>query len=100
MTFSSASSRPKSSLSLMRAAAIVTATWLLIIILIQPTIPSAYGHAIPTTYSIQPNSILQTDTIASELTISFSERPDPQISYIRVTNTQNERIDSDDFTVS
>jgi copper transport protein len=100
MIFSSSSSRPKPSLSMMHAA-IITATWLFIIVVItQPTIPSAYGHAIPSTYSIEPNSILQTDSIPSELVITFSERPDPQISYIRVVNSQNERIDNDDFTVS
>lgn len=100
MIFSSCSFIPKLSLSMIRAA-IVTATWLFIIVVItQPTIPSAYGHAIPTTYSIEPNSILQTDSIPSELVITFSERPDPQISYIRVVNSQNERIDNDDFTVS
>ena len=85
----------------MLAATIVAATWLFIILVItQPTIPSAYGHAIPTTYSIEPNSILQRDSIPSELVITFSERPDPQISYIRVVNSQNERIDNNDFTVS
>ena len=85
----------------MLAATIVTATWLFIILVItQPTIPSAYGHAIPTTYSIEPNSILQSDSIPTELVITFSERPDPQISYIRVVNSQNERIDNNDFTIS
>ncbi len=100
MIFSSSSSRSKQSLSMMHAA-IIIATWLFVIIVItQPTIPPAYGHAIPSTYSIEPNSILQMDSIPSELTISFSERPDPQISYIRVTNSQNERVDNDDFTIS
>jgi methionine-rich copper-binding protein CopC len=100
-SLSSSSPRPKSSHSLMLAATIVAATWLFIILVItQPTIPSAYGHAIPTTYSIEPNSILQSDSIPSELVITFSERPDPQISYIRVVNSQNERIDNNDFTVS
>jgi copper transport protein len=103
MNFSSSSSSGSRSLRrTMFAATIVAATWLFIIVVItQPAIPSAYGHAIPSTYSIEPNSILQTDSIPSELVISFSERPDPQISYIRVLNSQNERIDNDDFfTVS
>lgn len=100
MIFSSSSSRPRPLLSMMLAA-IVTVAWLFIIIhVIQPTIPLAYGHAVPTTYSIEPNSVLQTDSVPSELVITFSERPDPQISYIRVTNSQNERIDNDDFTIS
>jgi copper transport protein len=98
---SSSSSGSKSLLSKMLAAIIVAATWLFIIVVItQPTIPSAYGHAIPSTFSIEPNSIFQRDSTPSELVISFSERPDPQISYIRVVNSQNERIDNDDFTVS
>jgi putative copper export protein/methionine-rich copper-binding protein CopC len=67
---------------------------------IQNILPAAYGHAIPSTYSIEPNSILQRESTPSELVISFSERPDPEISYIRVTNSENERIDNDDFTVS
>jgi len=86
---------------MMLAATIVAATWLFIIVVItQPTIPLAYGHAIPSTYSIEPNSILQTGAIPSELVLSFSERPDPQTSYIRVLNSQNDRIDNDDFTIS
>jgi copper transport protein len=100
MIFSSSSSRPRSSLSMMLAV-IVTVAWIFIIIpVIQPTIPLAYGHAVPSSYSIEPNSILQMDSIPSELVITFTERPDPQISYIRVTNSQNERIDNDDFTIS
>jgi copper transport protein len=101
MVFSSTSSfRPRPSLSLV-AAVIVTAVWLFIIILVtQPITPAAYGHAIPSTYSIEPNSILNKGSVPSELVISFSERPDPQISYIRVVNSENERIDNDDFTIS
>jgi copper transport protein len=82
---------------------VVVVTWFSIISpasTIENILPAAYGHAIPSTYSIEPNSILQRDSAPSELVISFSERPDPQISYIRVTNSENERIDNDDFTVS
>ncbi|HZB81207.1 MAG TPA: CopD family protein, partial [Nitrososphaera sp.] len=100
MIFSSSYFRSRSSLSLV-AAVIATAVLLSTIILInQPIIPVAYGHAIPSTYSIEPNSILNKGSVPSELIISFSERPDPQISYIRVVNSENERIDNDDFTVS
>jgi hypothetical protein len=31
--------------------------------------------------------------------MSFSERPDPNISYIHVLNSRNERIDNNDFTI-
>ena len=75
--------------------------WLFIIITITlPNVPAAYGHAIPTTYSIEPNSILERGSAPSELVISFSERPDPKISYIHVVNSENERIDNDDFAIT
>ena len=102
MIFSYFSHRPRLSQSVLLAA-IISATLCTIVfatVITSPAIPLAYGHAIPSTYSIEPNSILQADSIPSELVISFSERPDPQISYIRVLNSQNERIDNDDFTVS
>ncbi|MDQ4101018.1 MAG: CopD family protein, partial [Thermoproteota archaeon] len=82
---------------------IILVSWLFVTITattIQKSLPSAYGHAIPSTYSVEPNSILQRDSIPSELVISFSERPDPDISYIRVVNSEGERIDNDDFTIS
>jgi copper transport protein len=79
-------------------------SWLIIIVgiitIISPNLPAAYGHAIPSTYSIEPNSILEKGSALSELVLSFSERPDPKISYIHVVNSKNERIDNDDFTVS
>jgi putative copper export protein/methionine-rich copper-binding protein CopC len=91
--------RLKLSLSL-ALGAVVTAWLLFISTTTQPIFPAAYGHAIPSTYSIEPNSILQRDSVPSQLVISFSERPDPKISYIRVVNSQNDRIDNDDFTIS
>jgi copper transport protein len=69
-------------------------------IIIQLSAPVAYGHAIPSTYSIEPNSILNRESAPSQLVISFSERPDPEISYIHVVNSENERIDNDDFTIT
>jgi putative copper export protein/methionine-rich copper-binding protein CopC len=103
MIFSSSSSSPSVQRPLLSLAlAIIVTSWIFFIAFVgQPTtFQPAYGHATPSTYSIEPNSILQSDPAPSELVISFSERPDPQISYIRVTNSQNERIDNDDFTVS
>jgi copper transport protein len=83
---------------------IVLLAWLFIISTTTATqntpLHAAYGHAIPSTYSIEPNSILQRDSTPSELVISFSERPDPRVSYIRVVNSEGERIDNDDFTIS
>jgi copper transport protein len=93
-------SRQGSSLSKVLAVLAIVGLFIIIITVTPPIIPAAYGHAIPSTYSIQPNSILEKGSIPSQLVISFSERPDPQTSYIRVTNSQNERIDNDDFTIS
>ena len=81
---------------------IVVVAWLFIIsttTATQNTLRAAYGHAIPSTYSIEPNSLLQRDSTPSEFVISFSERPDPRVSYIRVVNSEGERIDNDDFTI-
>jgi copper transport protein len=102
MIFSSYSSPSLQRLLVSLALAVIVTSWIFFIAFVdQPiTFQPAYGHATPSTYSIEPNSILQSDPVPSELVISFSERPDPQISYIRVTNSQNERIDNDDFTVS
>jgi copper transport protein len=87
-------------LSLPLALGVIVSVWILIIITtLQPAVP-VYGHAIPSTFSIEPNSILEKDSLPSQLVISFSERPDPRISYIRVVNSENERIDNDDFTIS
>jgi putative copper export protein/methionine-rich copper-binding protein CopC len=86
-------------LSLPIALGVIVSVWIFIITTVQPAVP-AYGHAIPSTFSIEPNSILQKDSIPSQLVISFSERPDPRISYIRVVNSENQRIDNNDFTIS
>lgn len=69
-----------------------------ILAILQSAAP-AYGHALPATYTIEPNSILK-DSVPSQLTMSFSERPDPKISYIHILNAKNERIDNDDFTIT
>ena len=97
---SSHSSRPRSS-SLSKVLAVVAIVGLFIIITVtQPIVPAAYGHAIPSTYSIEPNSILEKGSVPSQLTISFSERPDPKTSYIRVVNSENQRVDNNDFTIN
>jgi putative copper export protein/methionine-rich copper-binding protein CopC len=87
-----------SRLGLFRPLAVILGVGLTIII--QLSAPVAYGHAIPSTYSIEPNSILNRESAPSQLVISFSERPDPKISYIHVVNSENERVDNDDFTIT
>jgi copper transport protein len=89
-----------SRLRLFRPLALAVILGVGLTIIIQLSAPVAYGHAIPSTYSIEPNSILNRESAPSQLVISFSERPDPEISYIRVVNSENERIDNDDFTIT
>jgi copper transport protein len=89
-----------SRLRLFRPLALVVILGVGLTIIIQLSVPVAYGHAIPSTYSIEPNSILNRESAPSQLVISFSERPDPEISYIHVVNSENERIDNDDFTIT
>jgi copper transport protein len=89
-----------SRLRLFRPLALAVILGVGLTIIIQLSAPVAYGHAIPSTYSIEPNSILNRDSAPSQLVISFSERPDPEISYIHVINSENERIDNDDFTIT
>jgi len=60
-----------------------------------------YGHALPTTYNPEPNSIINKNhTIPSKITISFSERPDPKVSSIEVLNSHNQRVDNNDFKIT
>ena len=62
---------------------------------------SAYGHALPVTYLPAPNSIInKSETLPSKITISFSERPDPKASYIQVLDSNNQRVDNNDFKVT
>jgi copper transport protein len=89
-----------SRLRLFRPLALAVILGVGLTIIIQLSAPVAYGHAIPSTYSIEPNSILNRESAPSQLVISFSERPDPEISYIHVINSENERIDNDDFTIT
>ncbi len=64
---------------------------------------NAYGHANPISYSPAANSIIQQvneQSLPSKVTILFSERPEPKVSYIHVTNSKNERVDNNDYTIS
>ncbi len=61
----------------------------------------AYAHAVPVEYSIRPNTIIADRVqVPQQLSISFSERPDPNISYIRIMDSQGVRVDNNDFTVT
>ncbi len=64
---------------------------------------NVYGHANPVSYSPAANSIIQQvneQSLPSKVTILFSERPEPKVSYIHVTNSKNERVDNNDYTIS
>ena len=63
----------------------------------------AYGHANPVSYSPSANSVItsgQDGSLPADVTILFSERPEPKVSYIHVTNSKNERIDNNDFKIT
>jgi methionine-rich copper-binding protein CopC len=82
-----------------------TLTGILIIFLIATLLleNNAYGHANPISYSPAANSIIQQvneQLLPSKVTILFSERPEPKVSYIHVTNSKNVRVDNNDYTIS
>jgi methionine-rich copper-binding protein CopC len=61
-----------------------------------------YGHANPVSYSPSANSVItsgQDESLPDNVAILFSERPEPKVSYIHVTNSKNERIDNNDFKI-
>lgn len=61
----------------------------------------ANGHAIPDGYSLEPNTLLEEgESFPSNISISFSERPDPKVSYIHITNSKGNQIDNDDFKIT
>ncbi len=62
---------------------------------------TAYGHSVPDTYSSAPNTLLQSsNAFPANLTIIFSERPDPKVSYIHVTDSDGNRIDDGEFKIT
>ena len=60
-----------------------------------------YGHAVPDRYSLQPNSLIDTlQVFPSNVSILFSERPDPKVSHIHIIDSKGQRIDKDDFRIT
>jgi methionine-rich copper-binding protein CopC len=62
----------------------------------------AFGHANPVFYFPSANAVItkqqqEYDLLPDKVVILFSERPEPKVSYIHVTNSKNERIDNNDF---
>jgi methionine-rich copper-binding protein CopC len=59
-----------------------------------------FGHANPVLYNPSSNSVFQLDQLLlNNVTILYSERPEPKVSYIHVLNSNNERIDNNDFKI-
>lgn len=60
-----------------------------------------FGHAIPDRYSLEPNTIIENaQSFPSTISIFFSERPDPKVSYIHVEDTGGHRVDNGDFKIT
>jgi len=66
-----------------------------------PRIVPVYAHASPVSYSPPSNSVLVqgAEPSPNNVVIAFSERPEPKASYIRVTNSEGERIDNNDYRI-
>jgi methionine-rich copper-binding protein CopC len=62
---------------------------------------NVYAHANPISYSPTSNSVVgENGTLPEKIVITYSERPEPKASYIRVTNSANERVDNNDYKIS
>ena len=61
---------------------------------------AVYGHASPITYNPEPNQIMNsTQLLPDNVTITFTESPEPRASSLRVIDSNNERIDNNDLKV-
>ena len=66
-----------------------------------PKLNIVNGHAIPDRYTLEPNSLIEKpELFPSNISIIFSERPDPKVSYIHITNSEGNRIDNNDFKIT
>ncbi|MDN5844832.1 MAG: copper resistance protein CopC [Candidatus Nitrosocosmicus sp.] len=60
-----------------------------------------FGHASPVTYLPAPNEIIDSLTsLPDQVTIAFTENPEPRASNIKIMNSMNERIDNNDLRAS
>jgi methionine-rich copper-binding protein CopC len=60
-----------------------------------------YSHANPTSYTPRSNSVVGGNgTLPEKVIIVFSERPEPKASYIHVTNSDNKRVDKNDYGIN
>jgi methionine-rich copper-binding protein CopC len=85
---------------------VVVSFFIIFFITIVSLYPStAYGHANPVSYSPSANAIItrqqqENESLPDKVVILFSERPEPKVSYIHVTNSKNERVDNNDFKIT
>jgi methionine-rich copper-binding protein CopC len=62
---------------------------------------NVYSHANPISFTPPSNSVIGVNgTLPEKVVIVFSERPEPKASYIHVTNSNNERVDKNDYGVN
>jgi methionine-rich copper-binding protein CopC len=62
---------------------------------------NAYSHANPTSYTPPSNSVVGVGgTLPDKVVIAYSERPEPKASFIRVTDSENQRVDKNDYGIS
>jgi methionine-rich copper-binding protein CopC len=59
-----------------------------------------YGHASPIIYNPKPNQIINSNQLLpNDVTITFTESPEPRASSLKVIGANNERIDNNDLNV-
>jgi methionine-rich copper-binding protein CopC len=72
-----------------------------ILVLTSVSLLPVFGHASPVTYSPEPNEIIDSSKpVPDQVTIAFTENPEPRASNIKIMNSKNERIDYNDLTAS
>lgn len=72
-----------------------------ILVLTSVSLLPVFGHASPVTYLPEPNEIIDSSkSVPDQVTIAFTENPEPRASNIKIMNSKNERIDNNDLTAS
>ena len=84
---------------------VVVSFFIIFATIVSPYSGTAYGHANPVSYSPPANAVInmqqqQSRSLPDKVVILFSERPEPKVSYIHVTNSKNERVDNNNFKIT
>ena len=59
-----------------------------------------YGHASPITFDPKPNQIINSkQSLPNDVTVTYTESPEPRASSLKVMGPNNERIDNNDLKV-